>query len=233
MQKDALDALDGVLLDGLDFCSTTYKLFESIRALPDGITRLRLRKSRVEKKLIEELLPISAYVQSCYRPGRYLSVKWLAGNQQCDAEIVQHGEYVRQGYFPDTGFIEATSVVHEKEHDMRKLLETKGFAFGHEGIRRLKNGELESTPVSYSVDELVATFSGRVLAQIQAKSRNPFSANTILVVQCFLTTLYMPNEWRSLVSRVSAGLPRHPFSEIFLCDSVSQYSHTFHRLRDD
>jgi hypothetical protein len=76
-----LDEFDGKLLDGLEFCSKVYALFESIRHADDGPSRLRMRPSRLEKKLLEELLPICKYVQASYRLGRYISVCWVDGSQ--------------------------------------------------------------------------------------------------------------------------------------------------------
>lgn len=88
----------GQLLNGLEFCGKVYTLFEHIRSGDDGKSRLRMRKSVVEKKLIEELLPICWYVQTNYRAGRYISVKWFNGNQRFDAEIHQSGAYLIRVY---------------------------------------------------------------------------------------------------------------------------------------
>ncbi|MFH0934926.1 MAG: hypothetical protein V1879_06940, partial [Pseudomonadota bacterium] len=93
MATDPLAQFDGHLIDGLQFCSMAYELFESIRNTPEGLTRLR-RRARPEKKLLEEILPICKYVQTSYRPGRYISVRWINGSQQYDAELVQRGAYV-------------------------------------------------------------------------------------------------------------------------------------------
>lgn len=62
MSISSLSQFDGELIDGLQFCAMTYALFEQIRNSENGRSRLRMRKSKVEKKLIEELLPICKYV---------------------------------------------------------------------------------------------------------------------------------------------------------------------------
>lgn len=93
----SISAIDGQLLDGLCFCTKVYELFESIRATDDGRSRLRMRASAVEKKLVEELLPICKYIQTKYRAGRYISIRWVSGNQQFDAEARQCGSYVDHG----------------------------------------------------------------------------------------------------------------------------------------
>lgn len=55
---------DNHLMNGFDFCKKAYSIFEEIRRSPNGVERLRLRKGKLEKKLIEELLPIARYVQA-------------------------------------------------------------------------------------------------------------------------------------------------------------------------
>jgi len=219
-----LAQFDGVLLDGLDFCSKVYALLESIRNASDGPSRLRRRPSKVEKKLLEELLPICAYLQASYRPGRYISVRWIDGNQTYDAELLQRGAYVTQSYFPEAGFLEATCTMHENEYLSRELLDTRGNAFGLDGIRRLQNGEIESVPVSYTNCEFIDSYASIVIDQISRKASKPYPADTTLIVQCTLNFPYMPDEWRELMSRVQAALPTSGFREVYLYDPVCYYS---------
>jgi hypothetical protein len=76
-----LSTFDGRLLDGLNFCRDVYELFNQTRASPGGIGKLRLRPSKNEKRLIEELIPLARYVQARYREGRRIKVRWLSGSQ--------------------------------------------------------------------------------------------------------------------------------------------------------
>jgi len=147
MNKTALSFFDGQLIDGLDFCSKVFSLFESIRATEIGRSHLRMRKTSPEKKLIQELLPISQFVLSKYRIGLYLSVKWIDGSQQFDAQINQSGFYVDQGFYPPLIYLEVTCVMHPNDYLQRELLDKNGTAFGLEGIRRQANGEIDSVPV--------------------------------------------------------------------------------------
>lgn len=224
MAESPLSQFNGELIDGLQFCTQTYALFEQIRSTEDGPSRLRMRASEVEKKLIEELLPICKYVQAKYRPGRYISIRWINGSQQFDAEVVQTGAYIEQGHFPAAGYLEATCVMHHNDYLSRELLDTKGAGFGLDGIRRLKNREIESLPVSYTNLEFVQSYSKLVLKQIEKKAGIKYPIDTTLIVQCSLNNLYTPEEWETLVSVVRNGLPEHHFSEIFIYDSVAEYS---------
>src|ERR1035438_8193757 len=91
-----LSTFDGQLLDGFDFCRKVYELFDQVSGGPDGITRLRLRPAKIEKRLIEELLPLATYVQARYRVGRRIKVRWFSGSQPYDAILWSSGSFVEQ-----------------------------------------------------------------------------------------------------------------------------------------
>ncbi|HEY5073299.1 MAG TPA: hypothetical protein VII34_01300 [Pyrinomonadaceae bacterium] len=97
MTKLDLAAIDNQLLDGLEFCTRVYDLFDRARKQPDGIARLRLRPSNIEKRLIEELIPIARYLQARYREGRRIKVRWLSGSQSYDAVLWSSGAGHRRG----------------------------------------------------------------------------------------------------------------------------------------
>ena len=184
----------------------------------------RRRPTSVEKKLLEELLPICKYVQASYRPGRYMSVRWVAGSQQYDAQLLQTGAYVEQSFYAGAGFLEVTCTMHPKEYLLRELLDTRGGAFGVEGIRRIKGGEIESVPVGQTNTEFIESYAALVIGQIAKKATIPYPENTTLIVQCTLNRPYMPDEWGDLMARVRVALPPSAFREIYLYDTVCQYS---------
>ena len=111
-----LSHLDGILIDGLKFCSEVYAVFENIRKETEGRDRLRTRASQREKRLMEELLPICRYIQTYYRTGRYISVRWVNGSQSFDAELYQKGEYINHRVHPKFAYLEVTSAMHKNEH---------------------------------------------------------------------------------------------------------------------
>jgi hypothetical protein len=224
MSSYPLHEFNSIELDGLDFCSRVYRLFESIRSAIGGESRLRLRPTDVEKKLLEELLPICRYVQASYGPGRYISVRWIDGSQGFDAEIRQHGMYVELGYQPAVGFLEVTCTMHPKDYLLRELLDSKGIAFGPDGLRRVKGRDIESVPVTYANRHFVEAFARTISSQIEKKSRIVYPDETTLIVQCTLDRPYMPDEWDELMALVTASLPPNGFREIYLFDTVCHYS---------
>jgi hypothetical protein len=223
MTADPLRAFNGVLLDGLDFCARTYALFEGIRQVPGGPSRLRLRHSNTEKKLLEELLPICKFIQFYYRTGRYISVKWIDGDQSFDAELHQKGAYVDQGYFPESAHLEVTNAMHENEHWTWKLLSSGRPAFAPEGISKPKRKPVVSKPVVFRNAEHVERFVPIILEQLNKKVGIQYPTDTSLVVQCSLNSLYTPDEWDSLVHEVKRQMPVHNFREILLFEGRREY----------
>jgi hypothetical protein len=135
-QQLDLSTFDGQLLDGLDFCRKVYDLFDQVRDGPDGIAKLRLRPTKNEKRLIEELIPIARYVQARYREGRRIKVRWFSGSQPYDAILWSSGALVEHRMAPRRFLIEVTTSVHQNEYLARRLLHERGGSFGVKGISR-------------------------------------------------------------------------------------------------
>lgn len=219
---DLIGELDGQLLDGLEFCAKAYALFEVLRAEPGGIERLRLRSGKDEKRLLDEILPICRYVQTYYRPGRYISVRWVNGRQSYDAELTQSGDYVTHGYYEQKAFLEITSAMHQNEHWTWKLLNQGKTVFAPEGVDAKGGTPLTSEPVVFTNREHVLGFAPFVVSSIRKKMDIPYPDNTSLVVQCHLNNLYMPSDWQLLVSEVERAVVATPFCEVLLIDSLTQ-----------
>jgi hypothetical protein len=202
-----------------------------MRAAPDGLNRLRLRKGEPEKRMLEELLPICRYIQTYYRTGRYISVRWINGGQTYDAELKQCGDYVDLGYFPNQAYLEATCAMHSNEHLVWRLLSEGRTACAPEGITSERGRPVQSPPVVFTNFEHVDSFLPLILQRIYSKADKPYPENTSLLIQCYLNSLYTASDWRCLVSRVQQALPRHPFIDIFLVDAATQRSSSLAKSR--
>ena len=217
----SMDQLDGKTLDGLDFCAKAYALFEQLRTEPGAVKRLTLRTSKVEKRLLDEIFPICRYIQTYYRPGRYISVRWLSGSQSYEAELQQRGDYVNLGYFEKSAFLEVTSAMHPNEHWSRKLLSEGEISYAPEGIDSKKGTPLKSEPVVFSNFEHVLRFTQFVVASIRNKSISDYPDNTSLIVLCHLNNLYTPEDWLLLVSEVERAVDFKSFREVLLLDALT------------
>jgi hypothetical protein len=115
-QQIDISTFDGQLLDGLDFCRKVYDLFDQVRIETDGIAKLRLRPTKKEKRLIEELIPITHYVRARYHEGRQIKVRWFSGSQPYDAILWSSGGLVEHRIVPRKVLLEVTTSVHQNEH---------------------------------------------------------------------------------------------------------------------
>lgn len=231
MDDDALTEFNGSLIDGLEFCAKTYAAFERLRSVPDGPSHLLLRATSAHKRLLEELLPICRYVQMYYRPGRYISVRWVDGSQSFDAELYQKGDYIDRGYYPALTYLEATSAMHENEHWIWKLLSQGKAAFTPDGISKPRGKPVQSEPVVFTNTEHLQAFVPIVLAQIARKAEISYPADTSLVVQCSLPCFYTSDEWNLLVREVRRQLPSHKFREILMFDGTTELATSITQLR--
>ncbi|MCU1258101.1 MAG: hypothetical protein JWO80_986, partial [Bryobacterales bacterium] len=80
-----LSTFDGRLLDGLKFCKQVYDMYDQVRSEAGGTSKLRMRASKREKRLTEELIPIARYIQTKYAVGRRIKIRWQSGSQPFDA----------------------------------------------------------------------------------------------------------------------------------------------------
>lgn len=210
------------MIDGLEFCSKVYSIFEKLRLKEDGSETISLREVSSGKLIIEELLPICRYIQTYYRTGRYISVKWIKGYQTYDAEVVQKGDYIELGYYPENAFLEVTSAMHENEHWTWKLSP----AFAPEGIKKNKDKTRVCEPVTFANLEHVNNFIPILVNCIEEKAKKNYPENTSLVVQCFLNSLYHNDEWEYLIHKVQEQMKHHPFKEILIYNGLDQKTAT-------
>jgi hypothetical protein len=216
-------------MDGLDFCKKAYALFEGIRRSPDGSIRLRLRKGRLEKKLIEELMPIARYIQARYSYGRQIDVRWIDGTQNFVAELLSRGALVDKSLVPESQYIEVTTAVHENDYILRRLIDELGHSFDAKGFRKdPKTKNYKSDPYVYQNLEAQDDLYIRILERIKEKNEVDYPKRTTLIIQCFLDTLFFEDEWEYAIQKVRNSGVVHKFYEIFVFDSNHHYSATLY-----
>lgn len=231
---DPLSIFDGIWLDGFIFCSEAYRLLDSIKADEGGLSRLRLRGSRItfdpEKRLVEEILPICRFIRERYRPGRGMQVCWCRGNQR--PESFQYDAKIRmkkKGFLEEDVsdyFVEVSTVNYSNDHLFRELLEKQGFSGGIEGVHRSKGGSIESAPVIHEGSEFAEKFADLVLNSIREKSEKKYGRNTILILSCNLAKLYEEQDWSVLKRCVEESVPLNAFVEIFIYDNLIERGFT-------
>ena len=232
IKQPDLSAVDGQLLDGLEFCRKVYDLFDRVGGGPEGTARLRLRPTKTEKRLLEELVPIARYVQARYREGRRIKVRWSSGSQPFDAILWSSGGLVKHHVAPRKLFVEVTTSVHPNEYLTRRLLHEKGGSFGAKGTcRDKKTGEIISKPHVHSNNELATDLAAQMLERIKSKGEKRYSSGTVLVVNCVTDSLILEAEWDDAIKQVNESQPHIAFREVFLLDLVMSHSATLYGSR--
>lgn len=231
LKRGDLSQFDGQLIDGLEFCRRVYDVFDQLQKAPEGVARLRQRQG-VEKKLIEELIPIARYVQARYREGRRLKVRWVRGSQPYDAVLWSWGALVTHRMAPRKVLLEVTGSMHENEYIARQLLQTRGGSFGVKGISRDKKTEtVTSVPYVHRNDEIQRDLATQILGRIADKAAKGYPRNTVLIIQCFCNSLTLDTEWNDAIQRVENARPYIPFRELFLIENVASLTTTLNGQR--
>ena len=231
-QRLDLSTFDDKLLDGLDFCRKVYDLFDQVRRGPDGIAKLRLRPTKIEKRLIEELIPIAHYVQARYNEGRRIKVRWFSGSQPYDAILWSSGGLVEHRQAPRKVFVEVTTSVHQNDHLARRRLHERGGSFGVKGISRdKKTGAIVSEPYVHNGGELATDLAGQILVRLKRKAKKNYPSGTVLIVNCVPDTIILDPEWNDAVERVTKAELHRGFREVFLFDTLGSHTTTLYGNR--
>ena len=222
-----LATFDDQLLDGLDFCRKVYALFDQINRGSEGKSRLRLRPSRTEKRLVEELLPLACYIQARYQAKRRIKIRWLSGSQQHDAILWSSGSLVEHGGASRKVFVEVTTSVHPNDYLRRRLLYERGGSFGVKGIHR-EGTVIVSKPYVFSAGENAKDLAEQILERLNAKASKEYPPGTVLIVNCIPNCLILEDEWTDAVEQVRRTKPSVEFSEVFLMEMVMSHTTTLY-----
>jgi len=219
---EGLQEVDGVLLDGLSFCSKVYGIFDAVAAAPEGFGDLRLRRNARSKRLIEELLPLVQYIQARYGPGHRIRVRWLGGSQQYDARLLLSGRKVQYLKIPRVQHVEITGAVHPNDYLLREHLHTHGGGFGPHGtVRDPKTKRTVSSPVALSRTDALAEQVGFVRKRIDEKASKTYPPNTTLLVVLAGSSVLLEDEWDDILRDFSGERCPRKFREVVLAHPTS------------
>lgn len=186
-----------------------------------GISRLRLREGKC-KKLIEEVLPISAFLRCFERPGLNLYCEYFSGNQNYDAKIYCGGLLVEKQSLKGEYFLEVSIACHPKDYLKRECLEKGLPSFGGDDIERLKNGTIKSSPEVSDPDKLIETHFDFIKSRIEGKNKIQYPSNTYLILPLFPDTLITHDEWIEIICRLaSIENILSKFCGLFIYDEIS------------
>lgn len=220
-----LSVVDGCRLDGLEFCSRAYRLFDESRSYPAGRTRrLLLPKHGPEKRLLEEVLPIATFLRNRYRPGRYFDVCWKDGNGPVDAELFLRTDPVLQDWRPfdepTKSFIEVTSAAHENEYESRRLTANRILNSGPLSVNKQKGKPTEVGIPCLDNYKMEEDFARVVAERILKKAGKRYPDQTRLLVDLNKPGVIVEGDtWSEFMAALRKLLPEElPFLEVCLVD---------------
>jgi len=214
-----LSDFDGRLIDGLSFCRKVYRLFDQILEMPNGRSRLRMLKSKTEKRLVEELIPIARYIQHRYHEAYRIKIRWNSGSQRHDAMLFGSGEWVNHGLSSKRLAVEITLSMHPNEYLVRENVDTGGASFDPETTKRdKKTGKIDSEPHVRDGWETMQELADQVTERIRVKSAMGYGSDTVLIVGAVPNFPMLYSEWQKVIAQiVEAGVHRG-FEEVFVVD---------------
>jgi hypothetical protein len=175
--------------------------------------------SKTEKRLSEELIPLAHFIQSRYREGYRLKVRWRAGNQPYDAKILASGVLVDQALRPKELTVEITSAMHEKEHLVREHVNAGEVSFGPKSMSRDKvTGKTVSVALVNRRDETPRELAAQILKALEQKTKKKYPRKTILIINCIPNLLLDESEWQEALAMVKREKAEHKFWEIVLVE---------------
>jgi hypothetical protein len=227
-----LSTFDGRVMDGLAFCKKVYDMYDQIRSEPDGSSKIRMRSTKKEKRLAEELIGIARYIQCRYAVDRRLKVRWEAGSQPYDAVVFASGPLAEYGLIKRRIYLEVTLAVHENEHLVRELVNSGVPSFGPKGTTRdRKTKQIISNAHTRDENEIANDLASQIVARLKSKAEKPYPENTVLIIQCIPNSVMLPQEWNPAIKQVNDATIPHPFLEVFVCCGHLNQSATLRRLK--
>jgi hypothetical protein len=201
------------------FVSRAYSIIEQF-----SNTEFYMREG-ARKKVVEEILPIAAFLKHFEIPGRQVKCRYFPGNQPYDARIKVHGEEVQSGYIEQSYFLEVTSAMSSYDYLEREALSRYGSIFGGGNIRRIGsrqkgNNQIVSEAMVEDGDAPVKKASEWVIARLQAKAkREKYPEPCILLVHVEPERPLCIREWLIVVENIQSSVNHDNFKATFLVNA--------------
>lgn len=216
IKMSATDRFNKSYLSTAIFVSRAYAAIEQLNT-DDRF----MRKAKGSKKLIEEIIPIAAFLKHFEVPGRQVRCKHFPGNQNYDAKIKIQGSEVHSGFIEKEYFVEVTSAVSTYAHLEREALSRHGSVFGGGKIRREKGSrQIISEAVAEDHDAPVTKASEWVIERLKHKgSKETYPRPCILFVQVEPERPLNIHEWVTVVQNIQGNVNREAFTATYLVDA--------------
>ena len=156
-------------------------LVAKVKAEPDGLERIRLRKGLV-KELMNEALPIGLICSKYFDDSRHVGISLKIGNQNFDAEVSD-----TRSDCSSVQFIEVTLATEGEDDYLRmRVLHEAGSVSGLGGVSKTstkkKGLKIEVASEMVSQEEVLRRERERVSQAIERKINGSYPSNTLLLI---------------------------------------------------
>lgn len=175
------------------------------------------------RKIVEEVLPLAAFLKHYDRPGRSVQCRFIPGSQNYDAKIKLKGYEVDKGLLEDSYFVEVTSAVSPQDYLVREALDRYGIICGYNirrnGSKKKGNDRIEGqgahdfdSPVKDALDWT------KIVLRKKYGKKEPYPNPCILVVQVKPARPLSLHEWCTVAEGVQGVIDRDKFRFTYIVD---------------
>ncbi len=180
------------------------------------------------KDLVQEVIPIAAFLKYFEIPGRNIKCKYYGSGHKYDAKIRVYERDGNSGWTETEYFLEVTMAVSKKENLVREELAMSGFSFGdkdiecfgsrHKGTRKIVSRPVAEDkyvhPVKSARSIRLSTLVRERLTDKARRQKN-YPMPRILLVQCDPGPISL-NEWATVCDDVHETIDRSVFALTFI-----------------
>lgn len=198
------------------FAQRAYRAFERLDA-----KSIVMRNGVGTKTLIEEVLPIAAFLKHLEIPSRHVRCQLARRGADHDAVIQLAGPEVEQGFWEPSYFIEVTSAVSGTDYLEREALIRNGGVFGGGKIRRVGckargNDKIISEAVAVDAGEAVVNVAKWIAERIRAKCAKMYPQPCILLVDSQPERRLTMHEWAEVAAVAGQAADKKRFRAVFI-----------------
>lgn len=213
-----LEQFSGELLDTSTFVSRAYAAVESLSERD-----VRIRQRGGSKELLEEVMPIAAFLKSFEVPGRRLRAKCFFDNGNRDAVLQVEGHEAEKGILEPSYFIEVTSAVSSLDYLRREALHRNGFVFGGDRIRRVGSrqrgdDEIVSEAVAENGEQAVHACAMWIIERLKEKAVKSYPQPCILLLGAQPDRPLDLDEWSEVCRKVASARVVTEFAAVAAID---------------
>lgn len=191
---------------------------------------MRQRKRGVSKEVVEEILPIAAFLKYFEIPERRLRCQYAAGDHRLyDAQLQISGKEVEKGFLQGNYFLEVTVAMASDEYLRLEALErygkvSTGDKLRRVGSRRKGNDKIISRPLAQdreiAVNETAYWIAERLGDKLtkSKKNQNSYPKPRILIISVKPRWPLRMYEWTTILENIQSKVDSTIFERIFIVD---------------